>query len=409
MKITCVGGGPTGLYFALLSKLRSPRSEITVIERNAPGATHGWGVTWGDELLDDLYTCDPVSARRLRGASLLWGKQVVRIDGRPPVHLGGKYGYSMSRSRMQQILTDRASELGVRLEYGQAVNDDSALDADLVVAADGVGSRIRAQHVEHFRPTITTGRNRYIWLGTSAVLGAFTFAFERTAAGWLWAYGYPSSGGTSTFVVECAPSTWTGLGLDRTTPDEGLQLLESVFVKVLNGHRLLEPPMAAGRSPWLHFREIRNASWRHGRVVLAGDSAHTTHFGIGSGTVLAVQDAIALADAVHAPGLPLSEALDIYDRRRRGVMGPIQDMAMRSMSWFEDVDARLDGHPVRVAYSLFDRRGDQPPWRYQLHLATQIEPLRQVRNGLTSARRSVKSVQRSRRARTDAGYPGRSS
>ena len=152
MKITCVGGGPTGLYFALLSKLRSPRSEITVIERNAPGATHGWGVTWGDELLDDLYTCDPVSARRLRGASLLWGKQEVRIDGRPPVHLGGKYGYSMSRSRMQQILTDRASELGVRLEYGQAVNDDSALDADLVVAADGVGSRIRARHVEHFAP-----------------------------------------------------------------------------------------------------------------------------------------------------------------------------------------------------------------------------------------------------------------
>jgi 2-polyprenyl-6-methoxyphenol hydroxylase-like FAD-dependent oxidoreductase len=333
----------------------------------------------------------------------------VRIDGRSPVHLGGKYGYSMSRSRMQQILTDRASELGVRLEYGQAVNDDSALDADLVVAADGVGSRIRAQHVEHFRPTITTGRNRYIWLGTSAVLGAFTFAFERTAAGWLWAYGYPSTGGTSTFVVECAPSTWTGLGLDRTTPDEGLRLLESVFAKVLNGHRLLEPPMTAGRSPWLHFREIRNASWRHGRVVLAGDSAHTTHFGIGSGTVLAVQDAIALADAVHAPGLPLSEALDIYDRRRRAVMGPIQDMAMRSMSWFEDVDARLDGHPVRVAYSLFDRRGDQAPWRYQLHLATQIEPLRQVRNGLTSARRSVKSVQRSRRARTDAGYPGRSS
>ena len=275
MKITCVGGGPTGLYFALLSKLRSPRSEVTVIERNAPGATHGWGVTWGDELLDDLYACDPVSARRLRGASLLWGKQVVRIDGRPPVHLGGKYGYSMSRSRMQQILTDRASELGVRLEYGQAVDDDSALDADLVVAADGVGSRLRAQHVEHFRPTITTGRNRYIWLGTSAVLGAFTFAFERTAAGWVWAYGYPSTGGTSTFVVECAPSTWTGLGLDRMTPDAGLRLLESVFAKVLTGHRLLEPPTAAGRSPWLHFREIRNASWRHGRVVARrGRGAH---------------------------------------------------------------------------------------------------------------------------------------
>ena len=399
MKITCVGGGPTGLYFGLLSKLRSPRCEVTVIERNAPGATHGWGVTWGDELLDDLYACDPVSARRLRAASTLWGKQVVRIGGEEPVHLGGKYGYSMSRSRMQEILVGRATELGVRLVHGQSTDDGAALDADLVVAADGVGSRLRARHADRLRPTITTGRNRYIWLGTSKVLEAFTFAFERTDAGWVWAYGYPSTGGTSTFVIECAPATWTGLGLDRMDPDAGLRLLESVFARVLSGHRLLEPPTTTGRSPWLHFREIRNATWRAGNVVLAGDAAHTTHFGIGSGTVLAVQDAIALADAVHAPGACLPDALDAYDRRRRAVIGPIQDMAMRSMSWFEDVDKRMDADPVRIAYSLFDRRGDQAPWRYRLHLATQIEPLRQVRSGLTTARRSVRGMQRTRRAR----------
>jgi len=292
----------------------------------------------------------------------------------------------------------------VRLEYGQAVDDDAEIDADLVVAADGVGSRIRARHADRFRPTITTGRNRYIWLGTSAVLGAFTFAFERTAAGWLWAYGYPSTGGTSTFVIECSPATWTGLGFGRIPPDDALRLLESVFARVLSGHRLLEPPRidaAAGRSPWVHFREIRNATWWSGRLVLVGDAAHTTHFGIGSGTVLAVQDAIALADAVHAPGARLPDALDAYDRRRRAVMGPIQDMALRSMSWFEDADARMSGDPVRVAYSLYDRRGDQAPWRYQLHLATQIEPLRQVRSGLTSARRSVRGMQRTRRTRVD--------
>ncbi len=341
----------------------------------------------------------PVSAHRLRTGSTLWGKQVVRIDGRPAVHLGGKYGYSMCRSRMQGILLDRAIELGVRLVHGQSVDDDSALDADLVVAADGVGSRLRARHADRFLPTVTTGRNRYIWLGTSKVLDAFTFAFERTVAGWVWAYGYPSTSGTSTFVIECAPSTWTGLGLDRMDPDAGLRLLESLFAQVLSGHRLLEPPTATGRSPWLHFREIRNATWRAGNVVLAGDAAHTTHFGIGSGTVLAVQDAIALADAVHAPGARLDAALDAYDRRRRAVMGPIQDMAMRSMSWFEDVDKRMDGDPVRVAYALFDRRGDQAPWRYQLHLATQIEPLRHVRSGLTTARRSVRGLQRTRRAR----------
>lgn len=405
MKITCVGGGPTGLYFALLSKLRSPRAEVTVIERNAAGTTHGWGVTWGDELLDDLYACDAVSARRLRDASLLWGKQVVRIGGRAPVYLGGKYGYSMSRGRMQEILTDRADELGVRLVHGQSVDDDADLDADLVVAADGVGSKLRTRHADRFAPTITTGRNRYIWLGTSKVLEAFTFAFERTEVGWVWAYGYPSSGGTSTFVIECAPATWVGLGLDRIGADAGLRLLESIFAEVLSGHRLLEPHSATGRSPWLHFREIRNASWRAGNLVLAGDAAHTTHFGIGSGTVLAVQDAIALADAVRGVGrdrADLERALAAYDRRRRAALSPVQDMAMRSMSWFEDVDKRMDANPVRVAYSLFDRRGDQAPWRYQLHLATQIEPLRQVRNSLTTARRSVRDIQRIRRARADA-------
>jgi anthraniloyl-CoA monooxygenase len=405
VKITCVGGGPTGLYFALLSKLRSPRAEVTVIERNPAGTTHGWGVTWGDELLDDLYGCDPVSARRLLDASLLWGQQMVRISGRPPVYLGGKYGYSMSRSRMQEILTERADELGVQLVYGQSVDDAAALDADLVVATDGVGSKLRTRHADQFGPTITTGRNRYIWLGTTKVLETFTFAFERTEAGWLWSYGYPTTGGTSTFVIECAPATWTGLGLDRLGPDAALRLLESVFDGVLSGHRLLEPHSATGRSPWVHFREIRNATWRAGNLVLAGDAAHTTHFGIGSGTVLAMQDAIALADtlrSVERDRAALELALESYDRRRRAVMGPIQDMAMRSMSWFEDVDNRMDGDPVRVAYSLFDRRGDQAPWRYQLHLATQIEPLRQVRNGLTSARRSVRGIQRSRRARVDA-------
>ena len=233
-------------------------------------------------------------------------------------------------------------------DHGQSADDDAALDADLVVR-DGVGSRLRARHADRFGPTITTGRNRYIWLGTSKVLEAFTFAFERTDAAWAWAYGYPSTGGTSTFVIECAPATWTGLGLDRMDPDAGLRLLESVFARVLSGHRLLEPPTTTGCSPWLHFREIRNATWRAGNLVLAGDAAHTTHFGIGSGTVLAVQDAIALADAVHAPGAHLPDALDAYDRRRRAAIGPIQDMAMRSMSWFEDVDKRMDGDPVRIA------------------------------------------------------------
>jgi 2-polyprenyl-6-methoxyphenol hydroxylase-like FAD-dependent oxidoreductase len=397
VRIACVGGGPAGLYLALMTRLCSPAHEVTVMERNPPGTALGWGVTWGEEFLDDVYAADPVSGRRLRAAALVWGDQVVRITGRDPVHIGGRYGYCISRSRMVDILTKRALELGAKIEYERAVEDPGSVDADLVVAADGVASRLRAARASTFRPTVTTGRNRYVWLGTPKVFDAFTFAFERTDAGWVWAYGYPSSGETSTFIVECSPETWSALGLSTLPHDEGLRLVAGVFAGILDGQPLLDPP--AGPSPWLQFREIRNATWRAGNLVLAGDAAHTTHFGIGSGTVLAVQDAIALADAlrgVSAAGGGLDTALAAYDRHRRGLLSPIQGSAMRSMRWFEDVDRHLAADPVRVAWSLFDRRRDQAPWRYQLHLATQVEPLRQARRRITTARRTVRERMRER-------------
>jgi len=361
-----------------------------VLERNPPGTAQGWGVTWGEEFLDDVYAADPVSGRRLRAAAKVWGDQVVRVGGGEPVHIGGRYGYCVDRSRMIDVLTERVLELGGRVEYERAVVDPAELDADLVVAADGIGSRLRATQAETFRPTVTTGRNQYVWLGTPKVFDAFTFAFERTEAGWVWAYGYPSSGATSTFIVECAPSTWEGLGLSA---DGGLDVAAEIFADVLSGEPLLGP------ASWLRFKEIRNATWRAGNLVLAGDAAHTTHFGIGSGTVLAVQDAIALADAlsgVSAKGVGLDIALDAYDRRRRAALTPIQGAAMRSMRWFEEVDRHLAADPVRVAWSLFDRRGDQAPWRYQAHLATQVKPLRQARKRITTARRIVRERKRER-------------
>ena len=183
------------------------------MERNPPGTAQGWGVTWGEEFLDDVYAADPVSGRRLRAAAQVWGDQVVRVGGQEQVHIGGRYGYCVDRSRMIDVLTERVLELGGRVEYERTVTDPAEVDADLVVAADGVGSRLRATQAQTFRPTVTTGRNQYAWLGTPKVFDAFTFAFERTEAGWVWAYGYPSSGATSTFIVECAPSTWEGLGL----------------------------------------------------------------------------------------------------------------------------------------------------------------------------------------------------
>jgi 2-polyprenyl-6-methoxyphenol hydroxylase-like FAD-dependent oxidoreductase len=393
VRIVCVGGGPAGLYLALLARTASTRHEVTVVERNPPGTSLGWGVTWGEEFLDDVYAADPVSGRRLRAAARVWSDQVVRVGGREPVHIGGRYGYCVDRSRLIDVLTAGVVELGGRVEYERTVEDPSELDADLVVAADGVGSRLRATRAETFGTTVATGRNRYVWLGTPKAFDAFTFAFERTDAGWLCGYGYPSSGPASTFIVECAPSTWTALGLDEMEPHAWLGFVADAFKEVLSGEPVLGP------ASWLQFKEVRNATWRAGNVVLAGDAAHTTHFGIGSGTVLAMQDAIELANVlggVSGKGVGLDTALAAYDRRRRAALEPIQGAATRSMRWFEDVDRNLAADPVHVAWSLFDRRGDQAAWRYQLHLATQVEPLRQVRRRITTARRAVREKMRER-------------
>ncbi|NMH98392.1 FAD-dependent monooxygenase [Pseudonocardia acidicola] len=396
MKIVCVGGGPAGLYFAMLAKLRSVRDDVAIVERNPLGATHGWGVTFGEDLLDDLYRNDPESARAIRSAAHLWAGQVVRIGAQPPVHLGGKYGYSMSRAHLLDIMAKRAMQLGVQVQFECEVADHSDLDADLIVAADGVGSRLRSSHADHFGTTMESGHNRYIWLGTSKVFDVFTFAFERTPAGWVWFYAYPSSGETSTCIVECAPATWTGLGLDRLDSSAGVRLLEEVFARALDGHGLIESVGGLGAAPWLTFRHVHNKTWHRDNLVLVGDAAHTTHFGIGSGTVLAVQDSIALAEALHGSDGGLATALPAYDRQRRAALEPVQEMARRSMEWFENIDARLDDDAVRFGYSLLDRRGDHSAWRYQLHLATQIDSVRRIRSGVTSARRSVRAARRAK-------------
>lgn len=396
MRIVCVGGGPAGLYAAVLARLASTGDEVTVVERNPPDATHSWGVTFGEDFLDDLHANDPESARAIRDAATVWSEQVVRVGDRPPVHLGGKYGYSLGRARLLEILTQRCHRLGVRFDFGREVADADEVDADLVVAADGVGSRVRNAHAEHFGTTLTPGRNRYLWLGTSRISPVFTFAFEPTPAGWVWFYAYPSTASASTCIVECAPQTWTGLGLDAMDPTAGLQVLEGIFDRALEGHRLLAPPDGLGPAPWRNFREVRNATWRRGNTVLVGDAAHTTHFGIGSGTVLAVQDSIALAAAIRACGGDLATALPAYDARRRPALDPVQAMARRSMHWFENVDAEIatGADPVRFAYSLLGRRGDQAAWQFRLHQATQIDGVRRARRTVTSARRSLRGMRR---------------
>lgn len=398
MRIACVGGGPAGLYLAVLARLRSGgRDEVVVHERNRPGETHGFAVTFGEDLLDEVFRDDPAGGPALRRAARLWNAQEIRVGDARPVHVGGKYGYSIARVELLDVLARRAEQLGVDVRYASpAARED--VDADVVVAADGIGSKLRTQRAEHFGTTVEQGTNRYVWLGADSDSDTFVWDFQRTDAGWIWIHLYPSSNGLSTCIVECEPDTWTGLGLDTMSAQDGIAMVRTLFPRTLGGHRLIEPLGGLSDEPWLQFREVRNRTWRDGDMVLAGDAAHTTHFGIGSGTVLAMQDSMALADALYGSAGDVVDlgrsdgraaALAAYDARRRAVVGPVQDAARRNMHWFEQAGRQLEKveDPVEFAWSLTDRRGDMGRIHYQLHRATQVGPLRQVRRGLTAARR----------------------
>jgi 2-polyprenyl-6-methoxyphenol hydroxylase-like FAD-dependent oxidoreductase len=387
MRITCVGGGPAGLYFAVLAKLAGPAHEVTVLERNPAGVTYGWGVVFWDDLLDDLFRYDPVSARRISDAACRWDEYEVRATGKRTTHLAG-YGFSLGRHRLLDILAARAVELGVEIRY--EAEETGVPAADLVVACDGAGSRLRERHADHFGAEVRAGENKYIWLGTPYVFQTFTFGFEKTDAGWIWYHAYPYSDEASTFIVECTPATWTALGLDK--PDS-VRRLREIFGSHVGGQPLIE---AGG---WLNFRRVTNRRWDHGEVVLMGDAAHTTHFAIGSGTKLAMQDAMALADAVRDGG-DLAAALERYEHRRRTALAPLQRAAKASSEWFERMPSYGDLPSKRFSYALSNRRGEYPLWRYLLHVTTQQAVPRALLRWALSTRRAL-------RARRRPGLAGR--
>ncbi|HEY0001455.1 MAG TPA: FAD-dependent monooxygenase [Actinoplanes sp.] len=385
MRITCVGGGPGGLYFAVLAKLADPSHEVTVLERNPAGVTYGWGVVFWDDLLDDLFRHDPVSARQIWDAACRWEEYEVRATGKAVTHLAG-YGFSLGRHRLLEILAGRAADLGVKIRYH--VDSASLGDADLVVAADGAGSRTRERDAEHFGTDIEVGRNKYIWLGTRYVFRTFTFGFELTPAGWIWFHAYPFDDRTSTFIVECTPSTWAALRLDRPS---GVAHLEEIFASHLDGQ-----PLIAGGTGWLNFRRITNRRWDNGNVALLGDAAHTTHFAIGSGTKLAMQDAMELAEVVFAgsAGPDLTVALERYEDRRRAALAPLQRAARASSGWFERMPEYADLPAARFSYALSNRRGDYPMWRLLLHVSTQRKIPRAVLRRALAFRRWVRALRR---------------
>lgn len=354
MKVACVGAGPAGLYLSILLKLRDPAHDITVYERRQSSSVTGWGVTFGRTLLAHLNEQDRESADRIREAALFWEDQVIHIRGaRVSAPFGGSY--NISRRHMLDILSDRAQELGVCIEYGREMRSLSELpDADLIVAADGVSSQVRGEAGD-FGTQDTWGRNKYIWLGADKAFEVFSFFFVPTPSGWIWAHAYGIDPETSTFIVECTSETWTGLGFDALSTDEALSLLEKLFREPLAGHRLLGDLGDGTKARWLNFRTISNQHWYAGNVVLAGDSAHTAHFAIGMGTTLALEDVIVLADSLqqHAN---LEAGLQSYETRRQAELLPILTEARFSARWFEDISRYIDLKPRRFEALFHARR-----------------------------------------------------
>ncbi|MFD6414830.1 FAD-dependent monooxygenase [Streptomyces sp. NPDC060194] len=387
MKVACVGGGPASLYLSILLKLRDPGHEVAVHERRPAGSTYGWGVTYWPDMLEDLARCDEPSARAIEEASVRWSGGVAHTAAGTVTH-DGDVGYAVGRHRLLDILAERADSLGVRLEFGSEVRATADLSgtADLVVAGDGAHSQLRDRIAGRFGTRRAEGGNRYIWLGTSKVFTAFTFAFVETPHGWIWCYGYGFGDEGSTFIVECSAATWTGLGLDRMPESESFPMLQNLFAKPLDGHELTGRPEIGGRTQWRTFSTVTNETWYDGNLVLIGDAAHTTHYSIGAGTTLAMRDAMCLARTLHDPARgDLPAALAAYSHERRRALLSSQSAARHSARWYESLPRYMALDPQQM-FSLLGQRHSPllpylpPKLYYRLDQAVgRAEPLRRLK------------------------------
>jgi anthraniloyl-CoA monooxygenase len=355
MRAVCLGGGPGGLYFAISLKRRDPSADVTVVERNKPNDTFGWGVVLSDDTLANLEKNDPDSAAQIRNNFVYWDDIAVHYRGK--VVRSGGHGFSgIGRMKLLNILQDRARALGVKLEFETEAQDVSAYaDYDLIVAADGVNSRVRAAHADVFKPDIDVRACKYIWLGTHQKFDdAFTFIFEETEHGWIWVHAYQFDSDTATFIVECSEETWRKAGFDAMSIDETIAACEKIFARNLGGHKLMSNARHLRGSAWLNFSRVLCEKWSHDNIVLLGDAAATAHFSVGSGSKLALESAIALADYLHSEKT-MEAAFHRYEDERRLEVLRLQSAARNSTEWFEDVERYLKLDPVQFNYSLLTR------------------------------------------------------
>ncbi len=351
MKITILGAGPAGLYSGLLLKKANPAHTITIVERNPADVTYGWGVVFSDRTLASFQRADYKTYEQITNRFVIWDAIDVYYRGEK-IRCGGHVIASIARKELLSILQARCLELGVTIQFGREVRSLADLgEYDLLIAADGLNSLARKTHAGQFAPGIEQGKARYIWLGAHKVLDAFTFIFCENEHGLFQVHAYPFSGDTSTFIVECAEDAWQRAGLDQADEAQSLAYCQQLLAPYLQGAELL-----SNNSKWTSFPTLKTRHWRHQNIVLLGDSAHTAHFSIGSGTKLAMEDAIALASALEQyPNL--ASALNEYEMERKPVVEVFQKAAQESQTYFETLKRYLNLAPMPFAFQLLTRSG----------------------------------------------------
>jgi anthraniloyl-CoA monooxygenase len=341
MKITVIGGGPGGLYFSILTKKAMPHCQIDIYERNKPDDSFGFGVVFSDETLGEFLKRDMQSYELIRSKFAYWDDIIVARDGES-VNIAGNGFCGCSRKTLLQLLQQRCIEEGVNLHFEQNVEDLSQFaDSDIILATDGIGSAIRTQYQKEFGTKIELKKNRFVWLGSTKPLDAFTYFFRSTPHGTIVAHSYQYEEGMSTWIFECSDETWQKHGFEVTNEEDTMTKIAEIFKEELDGH-----PLISNKSHWRQFPHVTNENWYHNNIVLLGDAKATAHYSIGSGTKLAMDCAIGLSDAVIVNPNNVQAAFEQYDKSRRNTVEMIQYAAIVSLDWFENMDRHIQ-HPFQ--------------------------------------------------------------